>query len=831
MRAQLRAFVASLLVAVLFLVVSVSRNGIWDPYELDRSDLARRVAIHRFGADSLALPGSVNTLPTLGDLAMGELPFTSMAAGFATFGLNEWAGRLPLALWALLGTLVLSVFLTRLVSARAGLYGAIALCTMPLYFLQARTMLGDVVTMAALTCAVCGLAAAWLDARTDFAIAWLGVGLFGLVSGFLCRGALVGVAVPCLGVGVSWLVVVAAGGASRAGGLSTRWRPRLVGALSFGVGLYAMIKGVEALELALAESGKSSGVVTRMMGTDVLARSPREATFDVTLRDLAHALFPWSAFLPFAVGRMFDLPRRLADRPREVSLRVVLLVCGAVCFGAHAWLAPRTGPIPFSGPGLLAAIAALAIVDFERGAPPSGAVGAGTAVVALLLFIDFTKIPTAALAPYGVEATLPHGFIMAASWTMVAATIAFTVVIALGWLQRNEHGPALGTWLAGRRAKYSEVWDAVRGAWNGNLLFGFLLLEAASVGIGITLLLGRQFGWQRVTTLPQFWAKVGLNVWWALPLTIVAVPLAIDAARGVFALLLGWVKLPRAATTALAALIAGAFLCFGYYPVLAAQLSPKEVFETYQRLRQPGDRVAVLGVRDRSARFYAGGADVTALGGARAAYDFLADGSDERRWLVFRSVHLAELNALYRERAGRNLPVLDARSQAIMLASNELWNQPDENPLSPFLLQRPPDHIQHPVDGQFEDKLKALGWDIVDEEGALVAYVVPGRTYRTRFYYRVLRPLRKKWKAFLHIDGYGRRQTGDHDVMGGRYPTTHWRSGDVIIDEHVLELQPNILPGKYLVLYGFFSSGDNRLKITRGNHHKNRLKGGTLEVR
>ena len=43
---------------------------------------------------------------------------------------------------------------------------------MPLYFMQARTMLGDIVTMSALTLAFCGLAGAMLDARGKLVVGW-----------------------------------------------------------------------------------------------------------------------------------------------------------------------------------------------------------------------------------------------------------------------------------------------------------------------------------------------------------------------------------------------------------------------------------------------------------------------------------------------------------------------------------------------------------------------------------------------------------------------------------------------------------------------------------
>src|SRR4030095_14607642 len=93
--------------AVLVLFPVLAWSGIWDPYELDAADLARRIAVRVLGARALEMPNAVNTLPTLSDLRMGELPFTSMALGFKLFGLHDWTGRLPLALWGLAGAAVL----------------------------------------------------------------------------------------------------------------------------------------------------------------------------------------------------------------------------------------------------------------------------------------------------------------------------------------------------------------------------------------------------------------------------------------------------------------------------------------------------------------------------------------------------------------------------------------------------------------------------------------------------------------------------------------------------------------------------------------------------
>src|SRR3954469_883220 len=143
--------------AALFIFPFLAQSGIWDPYELDAAELARRIAVNTYHAGGLALPNANNSLPTLSDLKMGELPFTSMALGFKLFGLHDWTGRLPLAIWGFFGILALHEFLARFVDRRAGLYGALALATMPLYFMQARTMLGDIVTMVALIFGFTGL--------------------------------------------------------------------------------------------------------------------------------------------------------------------------------------------------------------------------------------------------------------------------------------------------------------------------------------------------------------------------------------------------------------------------------------------------------------------------------------------------------------------------------------------------------------------------------------------------------------------------------------------------------------------------------------------------
>ncbi|WP_104984094.1 glycosyltransferase family 39 protein [Sorangium cellulosum] len=839
------ARLAALALSALALLPLLGKSGIWDPYELDNADLARRVAIHVFGAQGLDLADAPGALPTLTDLRMGELGFTSMALGFRLFGLHDWAGRLPLALWGLAGALVLHEFLARLVDRKAGVYAVAVLVTMPLYVMQARTMLGDIVTMAALAMAFCGLTGALLEgARRAVAApaAWLAVAALGLAAGYLSRGLLIGVAVPALGAGLTWIVL------RTSGAWPDPERRRITlgdvaGAAALLLGLAAAAKGLLVL------AGSSAGApLPRDLGVALLKKPPVESTFDLTLRQLGHALFPWSAFLPFAIGRLFRAPDPQGDAAvapgaeREAGVRIALVVTSALAYGAFALLAPHAGALPFSGPALLAAIAALAIRDLERGAPASRALAVGCAVLAFVLYRDFLLSPDRALSVFSVEKPIfPKSFEAEAASAMRLCLLTFAGLVALTWFeeQPRQIDRSLPVWARRLADDYRAGAAALARIWSGNLLFLLIVLEAALVGVAAMLFIGKRIGWAPVARMPNHLAAAFVNAWWALPLLLAAGPALLIAARDVFRFAVARTAVPRALGTLLAGLLAGSLLSFWYYPALAAQLSPKEVFESYESLRKPGEPLATLGIRSRAAAYYQGG-DVASFSDAAAAFAWLtasaggdaAEGDPApgaRRWLVVKADELPRLNSLFRRRHERNLPVLDGRSSQILLASNELGDRPNQSWLAQVVLDEPAAPA-NPIDAMFEDQLEVLGWELTDDDGRKVSSVIPQKSYHLRTYFRVHHPILGNWKMFVHIDGFQRRYNGDHPVLEGRYPLSLWQPGDVIVDDHEFQLEPNFTPGDYTLYFGFFS-GEARFEVTRGPEHENRVRGGIVRVR
>jgi 4-amino-4-deoxy-L-arabinose transferase-like glycosyltransferase len=798
--------------AVASFFVPIATSGIWDPHELSVADLARRIAVTLLGASHLTLEGSVNTLPTAGELGRGELPFTSVAVGFAVFGLSDWAGRLLLGLWGLAGCAATFLLIARLADRVAASFAVIVLATTPLYFLHARTILGDVVTMSALAVGTAGLALAVFDDRAGGrarAAYWV-LGALGLAAGMGSRGVLIGAALPTLAVAGAWGL-----GRSPADARAMTLSGVAVGvlaAIALGLGLYA-------LETASEER------FSRLVGTAL--RPPRKLpTHDFVVLHLGHALFPWSAVIPFAMGRLLRVPKREgAAALRDTRLRLVCALAAVLGVGAYGWLARDVGLVAFGPVFALAAMVAIVLRDLERGAPGSRALAIGVGALAILFYTDFKNFPDKGLSAFAVEgAKFPDSF----APTATAIVKYGAVLMAVAFFGAIMDGPAPRA-RPFDRGPYVAWWRAFRESYAGNLQFSFFFLEALLVGFAaLTFASDRHFHWAFIETLSTPLRQVARFGWIALPLLVVAPWGALlfrDAVRAGFRVL----PITRGSAALASVAIFGAVLSFWYYPALAAQISPKGVFSSYRSLAGDREELAMVGTSTGAAAYYAGGR-VTTFQTAHQAFEWLVEDEGQRRWLVVKSTDLPALNASYRERFHRNLPVLDGRSSEILLVSNELrQGEASQNPFSDWVLDERP-QPQHRLDVDFGGQLRAIGWAITTRAGDPVDFVTAGKPYQVRLYYEVEKPVVGEWKTFIHIDGFQRRYNGDHDTLQGKYPMRNFRVGDFIVDVHDFELEPNFGPGDYELFFGFFT-GSRRLEVKQGAHDDNRVRAGAVQVR
>jgi hypothetical protein len=294
---------------------------------------------------------------------------------------------------------------------------------------------------------------------------------------------------------------------------------------------------------------------------------------------------------------------------------------------------------------------------------------------------------------------------------------------------------------------------------------------------------------------------------------------------------LGWLVPKRGSLAAAGGILAGLTLGTAYYPALAAQLSPQESFETFARMARPGEELGMVG-RSAAAAPYAAGRSVATFATPERAFAWLMEGGPTRRWLVIRSDALGGMNSRYRGRVEprRNLPVLDGRSSEILLASDRLLRgEVNQNPLERYLPSGEPKPA-HPLDANLGDQLDVLGWDLFDSGGHPVTAIVPGETVELVIYYRVVARVTTNWETFVHIDGFQRRFNADHATLGGRYPFSLWRIGDLVADRHSFALEPNFTAGQYRLLFGLYS-GTRRLALRRGPGADDRIDAGPLTVR
>jgi hypothetical protein len=458
-----------------------------------------------------------------------------------------------------------------------------------------------------------------------------------------------------------------------------------------------------------------------------------------------------------------------------------------------------------------------------------------------LLLVDFTNLPDKALSAFCVgDVRVPDSFKSTGQRILQAGTLIFCGAFFFLLQERSTHRDARFV-----AEEYRRWPRAFRELWAGNLQFVVLVFEVALLGLCVLGYLSDHVPaigkLDALGATPRSAALLGA---FALPLALLAPTVLLlvrDSFRTLFDPELGtlfgssWVAralsggLSRAQAALFVCALFGLSLSLGFYPLLAAQISPKQVFDTYRREARPGEPLAMLGAGASSATYY-GGRNVPSFDAPARAFDWLMSGGG-RRWLVLREQDLAELNALYRERArpARNLPVFDSGSSEILLAASQPTGSLNVNPLARLLPDAEP-RPSHVLSANLGEKLDVLGWDTLDSDGRVVTAVEAGRHYTFAIYFRVVQPIAGNWQTFIHIDGFQRRFNGDHPTLDGKYPFNLWRVGDFVADLADFALEPNFGAGKYRVYLGLYS-GNRRLEVRRGAAEENRLDAGFLEVR
>jgi hypothetical protein len=245
-------------------------------------------------------------------------------------------------------------------------------------------------------------------------------------------------------------------------------------------------------------------------------------------------------------------------------------------------------------------------------------------------------------------------------------------------------------------------------------------------------------------------------------------------------------------------IVLAAFWPFVWQPRLAENLSSKSMFETYDALKKPGDKLVIMGDLGTAATSYTHDKPemVTGREGLVKAL------SQPTR--VFAIAPEGELCALHRDLAKQDYFIIDDRNVRSHLLSNKLDGATDHNPLKSSILHKAPQDIPAKPKGSvvWDKKIELLGWNIP-------ARMKKGKRYTIKLYYKVLAAPGGKWKSLMHIDGAIRFNANgccDHWPIDDVCPTGMWQQGDYIVDSYTLTAGGKSFPtGDYQVWIGWFT--------------------------
>jgi hypothetical protein len=144
---------------------------------------------------------------------------------------------------------------------------------------------------------------------------------------------------------------------------------------------------------------------------------------------------------------------------------------------------------------------------------------------------------------------------------------------------------------------------------------------------------------------------------------------------------------------------------------------------------------------------------------------------------------------------------------------------PVEETLSAWVKVKPPLEpgqlsIQHPLQANLGDQVTLLGYDVSPE------VVQPGQTLDLTLYWQARRGMSEDYTVFTHLVAADGRMVAqqDNQPAEGRYPTSAWDAGEIVVDRYRLTVAPEAPGGEYHLEVGMYLlSTLERLKVASGD--------------
>jgi hypothetical protein len=108
--------------------------------------------------------------------------------------------------------------------------------------------------------------------------------------------------------------------------------------------------------------------------------------------------------------------------------------------------------------------------------------------------------------------------------------------------------------------------------------------------------------------------------------------------------------------------------------------------------------------------------------------------------------------------------------------------------------------IPHRVDANLQDRVTLLGYRLSQPE------IQRSKSLTVTLYWQAQTSLEDDYTVFVHLaaaDGPPYAQDDSHP-RGGSYPTSFWDAGEVVTDQHVLQIPENLPSGDHQLLVGMY---------------------------
>jgi 4-amino-4-deoxy-L-arabinose transferase-like glycosyltransferase len=290
--------------------------GLWDPWETHFAEVGREMMVRHDWVHPwwervwfYSKPPLTMWLTNIG-LALSGAGATIPNQEMGIWA--DWGVRLPIAFLALFAVAMLYLATGRLFGRRIGLLSALVCSTMPLYAILARQAITDTPFVSLLTAGMCCFAIAEFDPHVKNRDPWLFAfyGLIGLST--LAKEIPFGFGIP--GAVVLMYIILTWDWA-----LLTRVRLFLGGIFALAIA----VPWVFVMSLTTAVEEENETFFHRYFIHDNFGRlltgvhttSP-DAKFTYYIEQLGYSMYPWSAFLPGAMGTLGIDPRVRANRPK-----------------------------------------------------------------------------------------------------------------------------------------------------------------------------------------------------------------------------------------------------------------------------------------------------------------------------------------------------------------------------------------------------------------------------------------------------------------------------------------------------------------------------------